>query len=112
MVIKEGRYGKFLACQGYPECKNTKPLTIGIPCPEDGGGLVERRSKRGKTYFTCANYPNCKFLLWYRPVAEPCPKCGAPFLVQKGGGRGRGPVLACGREGCHYRKSAEGAGVG
>ena len=112
MVIKEGRYGKFLACQGYPECKNTKPLTIGIPCPADGGGLVERRSKRGKTYFTCANYPNCKFLLWYRPVAEPCPKCGAPFLVQKGGGRGRGPVLACGREGCHYRKSAEGAGVG
>ena len=108
MVIKEGRYGKFLACQGYPECKNTKPLTIGIPCPEDGGGLVERRSKRGKAYFTCANYPDCKFLLWYRPVSEPCPKCGAPFLVQRGGGRGRGPVLACWREGCNYRKS-EGA---
>ncbi len=106
MVIKEGRYGKFLACQGYPDCKNTKPLTIGIPCPEDGGGLVERRSKRGKPYFTCANYPDCKFLLWYRPVPEPCPKCAAPFLIQRGAGRGRGPVLACWRQGCHYRKAA------
>ena len=106
MVIKEGRYGKFLACQGYPDCKNTKPLTIGIPCPEDGGGLVERRSKRGKPYFTCANYPDCKFLLWYRPVSEPCPKCGAPFLIQRGAGRGRGLVLACWRQGCNYRKAA------
>ena len=111
MVIKEGRYGRFLACQGYPECKNTKPLTIGIACPEDGGGLVERRSRRGKAYFTCSNYPDCKFLLWYRPVAEPCPKCAAPFLVQRGGGRGRGPVLACWRERCTYKKSAEGSEI-
>src|SRR5205823_6134401 len=85
MVIKHGRFGKFIACSGYPECKTTKPVTLGIPCPESGcsGELVQRRSKRGRTFYGCSAYPTCKFVLWQRPVAEPCPKCEAPFTVER-----------------------------
>jgi len=73
---QHGRFGKFIACSGYPECKTTKPVTLGIPCPESGcqGELVQRRSKRGRTFYGCSAYPTCKFVLWQRPVAEPCPK--------------------------------------
>lgn len=108
MVIKEGRYGKFLACQGYPECKNTKPLTTGIGCPRDGcgGQLVERRSKKGKAYFACSKYPDCKFALWQRPVGEPCPKCGAPFVVERVA-RGGAAKRLCVREGCGYERAVE-----
>ncbi|MFQ5828933.1 MAG: type I DNA topoisomerase [Candidatus Methylomirabilia bacterium] len=111
MVIREGRYGKFLACQGYPECKNTKPLTTGIACPQGGcgGQLVERRSRRGKAYYACSNYPTCKFMLWQRPVPEPCPKCAAPFQVERLA-RGRKLVRSCAREGCDYVHESE-AGV-
>jgi DNA topoisomerase-1 len=83
MVIKSGRYGKFLACSKYPECKNTRPLATGIKCPQDGGDIVERRSKRGKQFWSCSNYPQCKFASWYRPVPKQCPKCGAAFLFEK-----------------------------
>jgi DNA topoisomerase-1 len=105
MVIKHGRFGKFIACSGYPECKTTKPVTLGITCPEAGcgGQLVERRSKRGKTFFACSKYPECKFVAWARPIAEPCPKCGATFLterVAKGGRRTR----ACIRGECGYKE--------
>lgn len=108
MVIKEGRYGKFLACQGYPECKNTKPLSTGIGCPRDGcgGELVERRSRRGTAYYACSHYPTCKFVLWNRPVPEPCPTCGAPFLVEKVM-RNRKAQVACWREKCDYRRDQE-----
>jgi len=107
MVYKEGRFGRFIACSGYPECKTTRPITIGIACPQEGcgGQLTERRSKRGKPYYGCANYPACKFVVWQRPVASPCPKCGAPFLVARAG-RGK-RYLACWREGCDYRREAE-----
>jgi DNA topoisomerase-1 len=107
MVIKEGRYGKFMACQGYPDCRYTKPLTTGIACPEDGcgGRLVERRSRRGKAYYACSRYPECKFILWQRPVPAPCPKCGAPFLVERGV-RGR-RLQHCFRDGCDYRQEAD-----
>jgi DNA topoisomerase-1 len=107
MVIKDGRFGRFIACPGYPECKTTKPLSIGISCPQDGcdGELAERRSKRGKPYFGCSNYPACRFVLWQRPVPSPCPKCGAPFLVMRAS-RGK-RTLACWREGCDYRREAE-----
>jgi DNA topoisomerase-1 len=110
MVIKEGRYGKFMACQGYPDCKNTKPLTTGITCPEDGcgGELVERRSRRGKAYYACSNYPRCKFILWQRPIPEPCPRCGAPFLVERYA-RGKRLARHCVRNGCDYSKEAEAA---
>ena len=102
MVIKHGRFGKFIACSGYPECKTTKPVTLGIACAEAGcdGQLVERRSRRGKTFYACNKYPDCKFVAWARPILEPCPTCGAPFLterVAKGGKRTRNCILGeCG----------------
>jgi DNA topoisomerase-1 len=83
MVIKTGRFGKFVACSKYPQCKTTKPLSTGVKCPVDGGDIVERKSKRGKPFWSCSNYPNCTFALWYKPVPVECPKCKAPFLVEK-----------------------------
>jgi DNA topoisomerase-1 len=104
MVFKAGRFGRFIACSGYPECKTTKPITMGIACPQEGcgGELTERRSKRGRAYFGCANFPTCRFVVWQRPVPGACEKCGAPFLVQRSA-RGR-RWLACWREGCDYRR--------
>jgi DNA topoisomerase-1 len=107
MVVKHGRYGKFIACSGYPECKTTKPVTLGIACPQPGcaGELVERRSRRGRTFYGCSAYPTCKFVLWQRPVAEPCPACGAPFLTERSA-RGR-KMQTCVRDGCGFRREAE-----
>jgi len=107
MVIKHGRFGKFIACSGYPECKTTKPVTLGIPCPESGcsGELVQRRSKRGRTFYGCSAYPTCKFVLWQRPVAEPCPKCEAPFTVERVA-RNR-TTRSCARAGCDFRREVE-----
>ena len=107
MVIKHGRFGKFIACSGYPECKTTKPVTLGIPCPESGcqGELVQRRSKRGRTFYGCSAYPTCKFVLWQRPVAEPCPKCEAPFTVERVA-RSR-TTRSCARAGCDFRREVE-----
>jgi DNA topoisomerase-1 len=109
MVFKEGRFGRFIACSGYPECKTTRPITIGIPCPQEGcgGELTERRSRRGKLYYGCANYPTCRFVVWQRPVAGACPKCAAPFLLARAN-RGK-RYLACWREGCGYRRDADDA---
>ncbi len=101
MVIKTGRFGKFLACSKYPECKNTKPLATGVKCPVDGGDIVERKSKRGKSFWSCSNYPNCKFALWYKPVPTACPKCNAPFLVQKWNKTGDS-FLVCLNKECNY----------
>jgi DNA topoisomerase-1 len=83
MVMKIGRYGKFLACSKYPECKNTRPLSTGLKCPQDGGDIVERRSKRGKPFWGCRNYPACRFVLWYKPIPVKCPHCDAEFLLEK-----------------------------
>ena len=107
MVIKHGRFGKFIACSGYPECKTTKPITLGIACPVEGcaGELVERRSKRGRVFYGCSGYPDCKFVVWQRPVAEPCPKCGAPFVTEH---TARGHTTrTCVREGCDFKREAE-----
>jgi DNA topoisomerase-1 len=107
MVIKHGRFGKFIACSGYPECKTTKPVTLGIACPQTGcaGQLVERRSRKGRTFYGCSAYPACNFVVWQRPVAEPCPKCGATFLTERVA-RGR-QVRTCVREGCDYKQEEE-----
>ena len=77
MVIKWGRFGKFLACPGFPECKNTRPLLeeIGVACPECGKPLVERRSRRGRVFYGCSGYPDCSFTSWQRPIAKRCPRC-------------------------------------
>jgi len=107
MVIKHGRFGKFIACSGYPECKTTKPVTLGIACPKcEKGQIAERRSRKGKIFFGCSAYPDCDFVLWQRPVTEPCPTCAAPFLterVMRGGRR----VQRCWREGCDFSREVE-----
>ena len=84
MVIKTGRFGRFISCTGYPECKTTKPILkdTGATCPKDAGMVVERKSRRGRTFFGCANYPKCDFVSWDRVVPEPCPTCGA-YVVAK-----------------------------
>jgi DNA topoisomerase-1 len=86
MVIKTGRYGEFLACSGYPACKNARPVPLGIPCPKCGGDIVEVRAKKrgGRTFYGCTKYPDCDFKLWQRPINEPCPLCKHPFLVETG----------------------------
>jgi DNA topoisomerase-1 len=84
MVIKTGRFGRFISCSGYPECKTTKPILkdTGAICPKDGGKIVERKSKKGRTFFGCASYPKCDFVSWDRVVPEPCPVCGAYVTVK------------------------------
>jgi len=108
MIIKEGKFGRFLGCSGYPECKNTKPLDTGVKCPQEGcgGSLCERRSKKGKTFFGCSNYPNCTYALWDRPIPEKCPLCGHPFLVEKYS-RGRGIAKTCPNKECGYKERDE-----
>lgn len=84
MVIKRGRFGKFLACSAFPKCRNAKPILVptGAKCPECGGDLVEKRTRRKRTFYSCANYPNCKFATWNRPLPQPCPHCGG-LLTEK-----------------------------
>ena len=103
MVMKSGRYGRFLACARYPECKNTKPLSTGIKCPKDGGDIVERRSKRGKQFWSCSNYPQCTFASWYKPVPRNCPQCGADFLLEKRNKNGD-VMLFCHKKECGYKE--------
>lgn len=107
MVVKHGRYGKFLACPGFPECRNTKPFleSTGVPCPKCGGEIVERKSKKGRKFYGCANYPACDFVVWQRPVPKFCPDCGS-FLVQKRS-KELGPHLACSNENCTYTEAME-----
>ena len=90
MVIRMGRYGKFMGCSGFPECRNAKPLLkkIGVACPECGADLVERQTRQRRTFYGCSRYPECKWTSWQRPVPEPCPKCGGLMVeVGKGGPR-------------------------
>jgi DNA topoisomerase-1 len=106
LVLKHGRFGEFTACSNYPACKYVKQKTTGVLCPKDGGEIVERKSRRGKVFFGCSNYPDCDFTLWNRPVAEKCPDCGAPFLVEKVTKR-HGRQLVCDNEDCSYVRSEE-----
>ncbi len=106
MVIKTGRFGKFLACPGYPECKNTKPLlekTAGV-CPKCGGAIVAKKSKRGRKFFGCEHYPTCNFVTWSEPTAHTCPQCGKTLFRRKG----RGGGVTCLTEGCGYEKVGRG----
>lgn len=101
MVVKVGRFGKFLACPGYPECKNTKPLVTKTKakCPECGGDVIEKKTKKGTSFFGCSNYPACNFMTWDAPSDEVCPKCGKSLF------RRRGNVLYCpDKEGCGFTK--------
>ncbi len=95
MVIKTGRFGRFISCTGYPECKTTRPILkdTGVKCPKDGGMVVERKSRKGRTFYGCANYPKCDFVSWDRVVPEPCPVCGS-YVVAKTR-RGGAVTLEC-----------------
>jgi DNA topoisomerase-1 len=86
MVVKRGRFGAFLACTRYPECKGTKPLLqkTGIPCPLDGGEIVERQTKKGRKFYGCSNYPKCEFTSWQRPMQQVCPQCGGLIVAERG----------------------------
>ncbi len=108
MVVKKGRFGEFLACTGYPECKNTRPITTGVPCPVEGctGELVKRRSRTGKTFYSCSRYPECKYAVWDRPIASECPLCGWKILVESVTKKD-GVVVKCPVKGCNYRKILE-----
>ncbi len=101
MVVKTGRYGKFLACPGYPECKNTKPILdkLDVDCPNCEGKLVRRRSKKGRVFYGCSNYPDCNFVLWDEPIKEKCPKCGSLMVVKKNKSEKK---IKCTNEDCGY----------
>ena len=103
MIIKTGRFGKFLACSRYPDCKSTRALSLGINCPQCAGKIVERRTKKGRVFFGCSGYPNCKFATWDRPLKEKCPQCDAPFLLVKQSKKS-GDKITCPKK-CGYEKS-------
>nr|MBN2276683.1 type I DNA topoisomerase [candidate division Zixibacteria bacterium] len=96
MVVKTGRFGKFLACSAYPTCKTTRPLPTGVKCPREGcgGDVVVKRSKRGKVFYGCSNYPKCDFVAWYKPVNKTCPQCQNNYMYEKVSQK-RGTYLAC-----------------
>ncbi len=106
MAVKHGRFGEFTACSNYPECRYIKLKEVGVKCPKDGGAVVERRSRRGKTFYGCGNYPGCDFVVWYHPISRKCPKCDAMFLMEKKTKK-EGEVVFCHTEGCDYKVPAE-----
>ena len=106
LVKKFGRYGEFVACSNYPKCKYIKQKTIGVPCPNcSQGEIVERRSKRGKTFFGCNRYPECDFVAWGKPIPEKCPDCGSSYLIEKY--LKAGPVAQCPNAECKYKRPLE-----
>ncbi len=116
MVVKRGRYGEFLACSGYPECKHTQSINAsepgrptGVKCPASGctGELMEKTSKRGKIFYGCGRFPECDFATWDKPVGLPCPLCGAAFLVEKSTKR-EGKKRVCLTTGCSYSQPVDG----
>jgi len=105
LVLKTGRFGEFTACSNYPKCKYVKQKTIGVRCPSCAEGeIVERRSKRGKTFYGCDRYPDCDFVAWAKPIGEACPSCGHPYLVEKW--LKNGPVVQCPNADCKYKRPA------
>jgi len=111
LVYKMGRFGKFLACSGFPECRNTKPIVkdIGVDCPGCGKGkIIERRSKKGRVFYGCTRYPECEFVSWDKPVAKACPECGS-YMVEKRA-RGQASIVCpkCGhKEKCTSEEEAD-----
>jgi DNA topoisomerase-1 len=104
MVIKSGRFGRFVACSKYPECKYTKALSTGVKCPQPGcgGDLAEKRTKKGKVFFACSRYPQCNYALWNRPLPRPCPECKAPFLIEKYDRKIQQTRVQCPEKSCQY----------
>ena len=107
MVIKRGRYGEFLACPGYPECKNAKPIVeqLDVPCPECGKPIVAKKSKKGKKFFGCSGYPECTFVSWYEPVKEKCPKCNSYMVLKYS--KSKGKYIQCSNSECDYKEEVK-----
>lgn len=107
MVVKTGRFGTFLACSNYPKCKTTKPLGLGIKCPTEEcfGDLVQKRSRKGRLFYSCSRYPKCTFAMWNRPINRACPSCHAPFLVEKSSKK-TSVVVQCHNESCDYQETS------
>ncbi len=106
MIQKRGKFGAFLACSGYPECKNTRPLGTGVKCPESGcgGEIIQKSTKKGRTFYGCSNYPRCAFATWEQPVAQECPQCKAPLLLLKIN-RDNTKQLHCHSKDCAYKET-------
>src|SRR5437763_7312867 len=106
LLIRHGRYGEFTSCSGYPDCKYVKQNFIGVKCPDcKEGDLVEKKARKGNTFYGCSNYPKCKFTAAHKPIAEKCPACGNEYLVEKY--LKSGPVIACPNNECEYELSTE-----
>ena len=107
LILKVGRFGKFIACSNYPDCKFTKPIDLGIKCPKDDckGKIAARRSKKGRMFYGCTAYPNCDFVSWDKPVPEPCPKCDNAYTVEKWK-KDEGTSIICPESECNYTKPA------
>ena len=107
LMIRHGRYGEFTTCSGYPDCKYVKQNYIGVKCPLcKEGDLVEKRARKGNTFYGCGNYPNCKFTSAHKPIAEKCPSCGSEYLVEKN--LKAGPVIACPNKECDFERAMTG----
>jgi DNA topoisomerase-1 len=102
MFVKFGRFGKFIACPGYPECKNIKKMVTetGVPCPKCGGKVIVKKSKKGRVFYGCDQYPKCDFVSWDEPLNEKCPRCGQTLFRKKG----KKAKVYCNAEGCGYVK--------
>ena len=100
MVIKQGRFGKFLACPGYPDCKNAKPITeeLDVPCPKCGEKILAKKSKKGKKFFGCSAYPACDFVSWYEPLKDKCPKCDSYTVLRYN--KTKGNYIQCSNDEC------------
>ena len=111
LIYKQGRYGRFIGCSGYPACRHieslNKPKALEIDCPVcKKNKLLERKSRYGKLFYGCAGYPDCKYALWYKPIEQACPQCKWPILMQKETKR-RGKELVCAKEGCDFSQSLD-----
>jgi len=105
MLIKNGRFGKFLACSKYPHCKVTKPFLdkIGVSCPQEGcsGEIIRKKTKKGRTFYGCSNYPKCSFVTWNKPVDKKCPRCNHILVIMKG--KKNGFYYKCSNSACNYK---------
>jgi len=107
MLIKHGRYGKFLACSNYPDCEETKPFLhkIGVSCPKcEDGEVIERRSKKGRLFYGCSNFPDCRFVSWNKPIDKKCPQCNNILVYKK---NKKGEKNVCSDKDCKYEQQIE-----
>jgi len=105
MVFKTGRYGDYYACEDYPTCKTTAPVTLDIDCPDcKDGKIAEKKGKKGKVFYSCSNYPDCKFISWYKPINKECPECKSNYLVEKYDFKTKHRYVACPNKECKYKE--------